>query len=193
MFDAPTLLTNDGDCIGPQLGYKIPDSLLSLAGVPDSLASAILTGIFVFLVLHLVAAGFAFIAFISAFFLASHGLSILSLLLSILSAILSTAMFALDLALVLTAKSQIPNLTSDGLQADYGPGVWMILTAMLCSWLAVILLSARVCYCCGVRRQVDTTTFSLIQHSPGNIDTNSRERRRRQKDDCPLTLCHERS
>lgn len=119
--------------------------------MPTSIVSAILTGLLVFLVLHLVAAGFAFVAFFSSLFLASHGLSILSLVLSIISALLTTAMFALDLALVIGAKDNVPAYTSNGFAVDFGNGVWMVLGAMICTWGAVILLSARLCHCCGVR------------------------------------------
>ncbi len=35
--------------------------------------------------------------------------------------------------------------------AEFGDGVWMVLAAVLSTWIAVGFLSARACYCCGVR------------------------------------------
>ncbi|KAJ7593748.1 hypothetical protein C8J56DRAFT_1160531 [Mycena floridula] len=150
-LDPPGFFSNNGDCIGPMLGYPVPDTIPSLIGLSTSVVSVILSGVLVFLVLHLVAAGFSFVSFMTSLFLASHGLAILCLVLSIISALLTTVMFALDMALVITAKDQIPPLT-DGFGVGFGNGVWMILVAMICTWTAVVLLSARLCYCCGVRR-----------------------------------------
>lgn len=151
-LNPPTLLDNPGDCFGPQLGYEIPESITSLIGIPDSIVQVIMTGVLVYLVLHLIAAGFAFVALFSSMFLASHGLSILSLILSIISALLGTVVFALDIALAETAKSTLPQFIPNGFAAQEGNGVWMVLVAMICTWAAVVLLSARLCHCCGVRR-----------------------------------------
>lgn len=88
-------------------------------------------------------------------FLASHSFTIASLVFAIITALLSTIVFAIDLAVVIVVKNQLPNLGSSiKLAADFGNGVWMVLTAVILTWAAVILLSARACYCCGIRRCV---------------------------------------
>jgi hypothetical protein len=78
--------------------------------------------------------------------------SICALVLSIISALLTTIMFAVDVALVKTTMSRLPDYTNGGFAVAYGNAVWMALVAMVCTWVAVVLLSARACYCCGVHR-----------------------------------------
>ncbi|KAF9033441.1 hypothetical protein BDZ89DRAFT_1062901 [Hymenopellis radicata] len=78
-------------------------------------------------------------------FLASPSFAIASLVFSIITALLSTIVFAVDLAVVTVVKKELPNLSSS-LKL-------MVLTAVILTWAAVVLLSARACYYCGIRRQ----------------------------------------
>ncbi|KAH7928704.1 hypothetical protein BV22DRAFT_1030468 [Leucogyrophana mollusca] len=146
-------VTAEGACYGPQLGYTIPSSLLSLLGLSDELASVALNGLLVLLVLHLVTAGLSTIILILSLFLHSHAVAISALVVAIIASIISTVAFAADVALVLVVRNNIDSLFSGAdFSVQFGNGVWMILVAMILTWAAVVVLSARACYCCGVRR-----------------------------------------
>lgn len=151
MLNPPSWFDNNGLCFGPKLGYDIPDSIASIAGLSDSVIRAIKTSLSAVLITHIVAAGLACLNLFTSLFLASHKMSILSLLLSIIAALLTSIMFVIDLVLVITARDRLPGLTNGGFVADFGNAIWMVLAAVVCNWIAVILLSARACYCCGVR------------------------------------------
>jgi hypothetical protein len=140
------------ECFGPTLGYDVPPEIYSLIGLSSSLVNGIETTILVFLVIHLIAAGISLPAMIASLFLALHSMAILALVLSIISALLATVVFALDLALVIGARRAIPSLTGFQFGVDFGNGIWIVLIGTICTWVAVVLLSARVCHCCGVRR-----------------------------------------
>ncbi|KAJ7250913.1 hypothetical protein B0H12DRAFT_659724 [Mycena haematopus] len=145
---------DSGDCFGPMLGYTVPEDIISLTGVSPSIVNAVLTGLLIVLVLHPVAAGLSLATLASSLFLASHKLSILSLVFAIITALISSVVFAIDIAIVVIAKQQVPTLAADGLQfaIGWGNAPWMGLVAVILTWLSVIVLSMRACYCLGVRR-----------------------------------------
>ncbi|KAF9268532.1 hypothetical protein L218DRAFT_953991 [Marasmius fiardii PR-910] len=148
----------DGVCYGPKLGYAsyatlIPEDFLQHFGLSDSILNTALSGLLTILVLHLVAAGFSVFGLLTALFLASHTLTIVSLVLSIITSLLTTVVFVIDWVIIVASKSQLPGLTDNGVAVGTGNAVWMVLGAMITAWLAVIFLSARACYCCGVRRK----------------------------------------
>ncbi|KAK0459105.1 actin cortical patch SUR7/pH-response regulator pali [Desarmillaria tabescens] len=153
-LNRPSLLTNDGECFGPRLGYDIPSSVTELVGVDASLVQVALKGLLVILILHIVAAGLSLAALIPAMCLGSHAFAIVALVLSMITAILGTVVFGVDLALVLVLKNKLPSLSSQvDLGIGFGNGIWMVLVAVVLTWVAVITLSARACFCCGVRRK----------------------------------------
>ncbi|KAF8549971.1 hypothetical protein OG21DRAFT_1514632 [Imleria badia] len=155
LFHSTLDSVSQGLCYGPQLGYTIPTSLLSEVGLSSQLANVAETGLLVLLSLHLVAAGLSTIIFILSLFLHSHVVAIIALIVAIVTAIIGSVMFAADLALVIVVKNNIDSLVSGAdFSVDFGNGVWMILVAMILTWVAVVVLSARACYCCGVRRYV---------------------------------------
>ena len=144
-----------GECYGPQLGYTIPTSLLSAVGLSTDLANVAETGLLLILSLHLVAAALSTIIFVLSLFLHSHTVAILTLIVAIVAAIVGSVVFAADVALVIVVKDNIDLLFSGAnFSVQFGNGVWMILVAMVLTWVAVVVLSARACYCCGVRRYV---------------------------------------
>jgi len=151
-LDDPTLFSNNGECYGPRLGYVVPDSIIALTGLSESLVDDVLQGLLVILVLHPIAAGLSLATLVCSLFLASHKLSILALVLSIITAIVTTVVFAIDLALVLVAKGQVTQLAELQFAIQWGNAPWMALAAAVLTWLAVIALSARACYCFGVRQ-----------------------------------------
>jgi hypothetical protein len=132
----------------------VPDAIIALTGISTSLVEAVLKGLLVILVLHPIAAGLSFVTLISSLFLASHSLSILALVLAIITALVSSVVFAVDLALVIVAKNQVSQLEDLQFAIQWGNAPWMGLAAVILTWLAVVALSARACYCFGVRRYV---------------------------------------
>ncbi|KAG1737905.1 uncharacterized protein EDB91DRAFT_1139739 [Suillus paluster] len=151
-------------CYGPQLGYIIPTSLLSLVGLSSKLANVAETTLLTILVLHLVGAGLSAVAFMLSLFCHSHLITIITLVVAIITAILSTVVFAADVALVVGVKDNIDSLFSGtDFAVSFGNGVWMTLTAMVLAWIAVIMLSAQPCYCYGVRRPKLKTPRSVSE------------------------------
>ena len=138
-----------GFCYGPAVGYKIPESILQITGYAQ-LASAVLEGLTVLLVLHPVVAALSFIGAASSLFLESRPMHIISLIVTIVNTILSSVVFAADLAINIVAKDRVPSLTGANLDVNWGNGVWLILVGVAFSWLGLILLSIPVCGCCGV-------------------------------------------
>jgi len=152
-LDIPTLLRNTGKCIGPQLGYSIPTEYLSLLNLSPSLVNILLKGVEILLVLHPVSAGLSFLTFIQALFLGHHGVSICALIMALLTAIVSSVTMAADIAFVVIAKRKLKDFTIAKFDVDFGNGVWMVVVAVFLTWITVIFLSARACYCLGVRKQ----------------------------------------
>ncbi|KAG6837813.1 hypothetical protein H0H93_016181 [Arthromyces matolae] len=151
VLDPPTWLTNNGECYGPRLGYDIPQNITDLAGISPTIVNAVEQGLFVILILHPIAAGLSFLDFIPSFFLGIHAVSILTLVIAILAAIAGTVVFAIDLAIVVIARNKILNSIPYELEVLFGPAIWLALVSVIMTWAAVISLSARACYCCGVR------------------------------------------
>lgn len=132
------------------LGYDIPPEIATLAGVPPVLIQAVQQSLLVVLILHPIAAGFSFISFISALFLGSHGVSILTLIVAVVGGMVGAVVLAIDLALVIIAKNKISDLSPYMFTVNWGNGAWLVVTAVVMTWLAIVFLSARACYCCGV-------------------------------------------
>jgi hypothetical protein len=151
--------------LGPHLGYQIPPELLALIGLPPSLANLILTALLVVLVLHPIAAGFSFLAFISSLYLASHPVAIFGLVTSIIASLLATIVLAVDISIAVVVRDKLNEFLSGGFTVVWGNAIWMVLAATVCSWGGVIILSARVCYCCGIRRCVRTILARVTRWS----------------------------
>jgi len=145
-----TSASNPATCFGPMLGYNVSSFVdLSDAGISPDIVNVVEVGLLVILVLHPIVAGLALLSAGFSLFLASHAFSIVTLILTIITAILATVSLAIDLALVLVARSRLPSLGTFSIEIDFGNGVWLILTAVILTWIGVILLSARTCYCLG--------------------------------------------
>jgi hypothetical protein len=151
-LNAPSWYTNRGLCFGPQLGYTVPPAYLSAAQLPPEVASVLLESILVVLVLHPIAAAFSFLALLFSLYLSSQAVSICGLVTSIIASLLVTILFAFDLAVALVVRSKVNEFTDGGFVVTPGNAVWMTLVAAILSWAGVVLLSARVCFCCGIRR-----------------------------------------
>jgi len=139
-------------CFGPKLGYNVSSFIdLNEAGISPDIV-IVEDALFVVLVLHPVSAGLALLSLIFSLFLASHAFSIFTLILSIINALVATVSMVIDLILVLVARSRLPSLGTFSIAIDFGNGVWMTVTGVILTWIGVVLLSTRVCYCLGVRR-----------------------------------------
>ncbi|KAH7883279.1 hypothetical protein F5I97DRAFT_220571 [Phlebopus sp. FC_14] len=144
---------SQGSCFGPQLGYTVPTLLLSLIGLSTEIIDAAEKSLLLLLALHLVAAGLSTLIFILTLFLHSHAAAIIALITAVIAAIVSSVVFAADVALVVVMRDHIDSLFAGAsFSVEFGNGVWMMLAAVALTWVAVVVLSARACYCCGVRR-----------------------------------------
>ncbi len=143
---------NTRSCIGPQIGYTIPQEVLDLTGFP-AVVDALADGITALLVLHLVSAGLAFIGAFTSLFLESQAMCIASLITSVFTVLIALLVFAVDLALALIGKQRVGPLTDFNYTANWGPAVWMVLAAVILSFVGMILMSVVVCRCCGVGRK----------------------------------------
>ncbi|TFK44949.1 hypothetical protein BDQ12DRAFT_43105 [Crucibulum laeve] len=152
-LNQPTLLGNTGVCYGPQLGYTIPSYITALAPtISDQVVRAAQRSLLVILVLHPIAAALSFLTLVSALFLASHTFAIFTLILAIITSIVGSIVLGIDLALVIVAQGEVSKLQNFDFEVLFGNGIWMIVVAVALTWLAVVVLSARTCYCCGVRK-----------------------------------------
>ena len=151
-----------GQCYGPKLGYTVPQTLLSILGLSRQIATAAEKTILTLLVLHLVSAVLSTIVFVLALFLHSHAAAIIALIIAVVTALLTSFVLVMDVVLIVLLRNNM-NVASVGLKFDvqFGNGVWMILVAVLFTWFAVIMLSARACYCIGVRRYVPCHCLTL--------------------------------
>ena len=134
------------------MGYKIPDSILEITGYPE-LAKAVLEGLTVLFVFHPVVAALSFAGAATSLFLSSHAMLITSLIFTIINTFLSSIVLAVDIAIVIIAKTRVPGLTGGNFDIEWGNGVWLVLVGVALSWLGMILLSIPVCGCCGVREK----------------------------------------
>lgn len=86
-------------------------------------------------------------------------MSITSLVISVITIILGCLVFAADLALVIVGRTKVGPLTNFTYYVNWGPGVWMILTAVILLWVGMVLLSVVVCQCCGIRNKYDDENY----------------------------------
>jgi hypothetical protein len=142
-------LDPDGLCYGPSVGYKIPASVLQVTGY-QQLAQVALEGLTVLLILHPVVAGLSLIGAVTSLYIENHAMHIISLIVTIINSILSSVVFAADLAINVVARDKVPALTGANLEVEWGNGVWLVLVGVALSWLGVILLSIPICSCCGM-------------------------------------------
>jgi hypothetical protein len=136
------------------LGYKIDPTFIAGVTNEPELANLILKALTVLLILHPIAAGLAFLTVlpvIASCCVFHRAPWIISLVLSIATAIMSTIVFAADLALTIVARHKLKqqNTVNLNITLSFGNGVWIVLVSMLFTWVALVLLSARVCGCFG--------------------------------------------
>ncbi|KIJ31280.1 hypothetical protein M422DRAFT_53465 [Sphaerobolus stellatus SS14] len=152
-LDPPTLLTNDGLCTHPRLGYDLDPAVLALTGHPQ-IATVVEKALAVVLVLYPIAAGLTFLALLCTFPAARvHACDIFALLMTIISALVTTIALGVVFGIVGVAKSRVGPLTDGLFSVSFGNCPWMVLTATILLWIAVVLASAVSCNCCGLGRR----------------------------------------
>ncbi|CAA7258977.1 unnamed protein product [Cyclocybe aegerita] len=167
-LNQPTLITNPGLCFGPRLGYDVPEYISDAVGIDHQIVETVEQALLFVLVLHPIAAGLTLFSFIFSLFLYSHAFSIFTLILTLVTALVSSVVLGIDLALVIVAKNQVENLEAFSFEVVFGNGVWMILAAVIFVWLAVMLLSARACYCLGVHPYPGEKHYNAEKHGHAN-------------------------
>jgi hypothetical protein len=141
-------------CFGPQLGYTVPTSILSLVGLSSKFANVAETTLLTMLVLHPVSAALSTVASVLFLLVRSHLIATIALIVAIITAIVSTVVFAVNVALVVSIKDNIDSLFPGvDFAVSFGNGLWMVLAAVILAWIAVVMLSAQRCRRCGVSRQ----------------------------------------
>ena len=143
---------NTVQCIGPMLGYTIPDAIANFTGFP-AIVNEVAKGLTVLLVLHLVAAGLAFVVLFTSLFLESHTMCIISLVISALTMLVGAVVFGIDLALILVGKYKIRPLTEFNYTLSWGAGPWMVFAGVVLSFVGMNFMSIVVCECCGAGRE----------------------------------------
>jgi len=154
-----TTSVEPAQCSAPHLGYTFDSTVLSLLQVQNlspSEVQDISRGITAALVLHPIAAGLTFLALLfslhHAFTSRPSRLSVIvTLPLTILASLVTTVIFAVDVAFIVIARNQLTSDTSGAVSLGFGNAVWMVLGAMIALWLGIIAVSLGVC-CNGSRR-----------------------------------------
>jgi len=155
-----------GTCSSPQVGYTLSPAIPSALGLSTSLYD-IVTEVFTgFLIIHPIIAGLTLITLVPEVFLYSRRARITSLVFNIISAILSTLVTAVDLAIIIVARSKLQSVLAEvgasslglGFAILFGTAPWLSLVAVICLWGAVVTGSIVVCSCCvGKNNLLDTS------------------------------------
>ena len=155
VLNAPTLFTNDGDCSSPRLGYAVSDAILALTGQPQ-LLNIVLKALLVILILHPISTGIVLLALIFATVSFIHAFAIISLILTITAALLTSLLAAIDIAVVAVAMNKVDDITQFHFAVKWGNAPWMTLAGAVLLWLVVILQSITVCGCCRFSQRLWT-------------------------------------
>ncbi|CAG7850786.1 SubName: Full=Uncharacterized protein {ECO:0000313/EMBL:CCA73442.1} [Serendipita indica DSM 11827] len=147
-----------GTCSTPRVGYTVDPAIISTLGLSPYLYDIITQVLVSFLVIHPVVATLTLLSLFPTFFPFSRFAQILSLILNIISAVLSTLVVAVDFAIVMIARNKLQALfpeastiSSLGMRfsLSFGNTVWMSVVAVVALWAAVIAGSIIVCSCIG--------------------------------------------
>ncbi|KAH6914025.1 hypothetical protein BKA70DRAFT_651750 [Coprinopsis sp. MPI-PUGE-AT-0042] len=137
-------------CVGPQLGYDIPPEFAQYLTYPPEIIQAVQGSLTLILVLHPVSTALVFLSAFTSLCLGSHAWSIVVLVISVIAGVIASVSLAIDIALVVTVRDYLAQIEGITLVVEFGNLVWMAIAGVVLVWLAIVLLSARVCYCCGV-------------------------------------------
>jgi hypothetical protein len=102
------------------------------------------------LVLHPIACGLAFLAFVLSLLMlrrtagTTRGSALATMITSLLAAIVTTVVFLIDVILVAVVRKRVHDKTDGIVSLTWGNAVWMALGATVALWLAIIGA------CCGL-------------------------------------------
>ncbi|KZO97917.1 pali-domain-containing protein [Calocera viscosa TUFC12733] len=141
-------------CSARHLGYTLDPAVEEILQLTNSASDAnlILKGVTTALVLHPIACGLAFLAWVLSFYLLlrpqGSSFSLCAVLPAAwLAGLLTTIAFVVDVVFVAVARSKVWNASSGTVSIGFGNAVWMVLGAMIAAWLALGGTCAGVC--CG--------------------------------------------
>jgi len=149
-------------CTKAKLGYRIDNAVARALGLDDDLdrISKTITAV---LVLHPIACGFSFVALVLALLAArpSRGTTrfstLLTLIASLLAALVSTAVFIVDIILVAVVRSKVKDASDGNVDPKWGNAVWMALGAAVALWLSLLFSACGLFQIRRQRRQAATT------------------------------------
>jgi hypothetical protein len=156
--------SSGGRCSPKRLGYRFDDNVARALGVSDitDMISRVTTSVFV---LNPIATGLTFIAFLISLFMLRKGAngtsrlpSFLTFGVGILAALVTTAAFIANIAIVAIVRNRIRNDLDGAVTMDWGNAVWMTLGAVVALWLALIGAMCGICGFGSHRRRRTTTT-----------------------------------
>ncbi|KIY64240.1 pali-domain-containing protein [Cylindrobasidium torrendii FP15055 ss-10] len=143
----------DSGCSEPKLGYTF-DKTLAEALQVDEYTDLISRTTVAALVLHPIACGLAFLTLVLSLFMFRRGdnntarlPSFLTLAVGTLTALVTTAVFLIDVIVVAVLRNKVRDETDGTLTATWGNAVWMVLGAAVALWLAVAGSCAGICAC----------------------------------------------
>jgi len=166
---------SNGDdwCTGSHIGYDPASIMSSIDGDDFNFASAESTkGLTRVMVLHPVACGLAFIAFLCALGAGICG-ALFASLISAIAWIITLVIMAIDFALFGIIKNHV-NDDNSGSHAKYSTAMWTILAAMVCLFFATFIVLLT---CFSARRHKNDTTHVSKHESYANNGTTVHKRR----------------
>ncbi|KAI5899773.1 uncharacterized protein SCHCODRAFT_02682737 [Schizophyllum commune H4-8] len=112
------------------------------------------------LVLHPIACGLTFLAFLVSVLMVCRGRdgparlpSICSLLWGIFAAVLTTAVFLIDIIFVAIVRNKVRDKSDDQVDLHFDAAIWMVLAAAVALWVSLIGGCCGVCACGGRGRK----------------------------------------
>ncbi|KAF8511543.1 actin cortical patch SUR7/pH-response regulator pali [Gautieria morchelliformis] len=150
VLNLSTIFT-DGECTPAHLGYRIDPAIMALAG-HAAVAQDIEKALTIVFVLHPVATGLTLLALICAIPASrSRCCGIVTLIIEVISALLTTVVLAVDFTLI----DELEDRIGGSFDVDFGNCPWIVLGATLLIWISVAMSSAVACKCCGCGRRRD--------------------------------------
>lgn len=143
-------------CSKAELGYDLSPFVLDVLHASDTNLdpATINRDITAVLVLHPIACGIAFLALATSFIIvryarsapgAPRALPIIALIVGFLAAVLTTAVFLIDVIFVAVVRKRVESKSDGILTLNWGNAVWMVLGATVALWLALVGSCAGVC------------------------------------------------
>lgn len=125
------------------------------------------------MILHPVAAGIAFLAFVMALGSGFFG-SLLAALTSLVTCVVTVVVLICDFVLFALIRDNVNDQNSDA-HAYYSVGIWTVLVAGICSLLGAIILFFT---CCSARLHKRRSRHATIPKSDYGAPATTRRRRR---------------